>query len=142
MRNLKAYQLVWVSAILILLLSALGVNTTFDIKYHDTYFVSNLFHLGILFSLLLAFIGLIYWWILDKPANDRLQITHLGLTIGVMAAMLLTIFVNDKFFRLGFSTSKLINTCFFLVLLVLVVSQLLLVINVIIALMGRKKGLK
>lgn len=142
MRNLKAYQLVWVSAILILLLSALGVNTTFDIQYHDTYFIFPLIHLGMLFSIVLGILGLIYWWILDKPANERLQITHLGLTIGVMAAMLLTLLVNGKFFQLGFSTSKLINTCFFLLLLVLVVSQLLLVSNVIIALMGRKKGLK
>lgn len=142
MRNLKAYQLVWVSAILILLLSALGVNTTFDIQYHDTYFVSTIFHLGILFSLLLAFIGLIYWWISDKPANDRLQITHLGMTIGVLAAMLLTLLVNEKYFDLGFSTPRLINTCLTLLVLVLVVSQLLLVSNVIIALTGRKKGLK
>ena len=137
--TLQTHKLVWISILPILLISSLGKNTIFDIQYHDTYFIFPLLHLGILFSIVLGIIGLIYWWISDRPVINWMKLVHLGVTIGFMFTFLITNLVRSKLYDLGFVSLQDDNLTFAIFILIFVGCQLLLLVNIFIGLVGSKK---
>lgn len=136
--KIKAYTAIWLSIPFIVFLSLLSSNTPVDFTYHDIFFVVEILHLSLLFSLLLAFLGLVYWWMRNRPLVYWMKLVHVGVTIGVFTTFLLTHLVKNKLYALGFSTHREINFSFYILILVFIGIQLLFVANIYIGLVGRK----
>lgn len=138
--TLQTHKLIWISILPILMISFLDKNAIFDIQYHDTYFIFPLLHLGILFSIVLGIIGLIYWWISDRPVINWMKLVHIGVTIGFMFTFLITNLVRSKLYDLGFVILMDINLTYAIFILIFVGCQLLFLVNIFKGLVGSKKN--
>ena len=93
----RADNYFWVTALLIFIVGTIdhfvSANPMLDVNVHDTYFVIDRFHLTILFTILYAFLGSIYWTLynLKLKISKALAKSHTKITVfGVMAYWLLS----------------------------------------------------
>ena len=92
----KPYKAIWYSILFLFGLSIIGWNNTIDIQLHDTYFVIASIHMGVLFSIYLGVIGIIYWLIRKKKLVDWMTVIHVVITISTFAIIIITGLIFQK----------------------------------------------
>ncbi len=124
-------KFVWLSIPFILALSFLGAGNYIDIQMHDTYVVLNTLQIGIMLSIILALIGMLYWLVEDKETIKWMVIAHITISILafiilVLASMSFTWLIQQdtRFFRIG-------GNIFLIALLAALGSQLIFMINLV-----------
>lgn len=79
--KVKAHQLVFLCILILLAVSYWKRESGLDIQLHDTYFVFDLFFIGIFFSSYLLIIGISYYLFKDN-LTSWMTILHLVITLG------------------------------------------------------------
>jgi heme/copper-type cytochrome/quinol oxidase subunit 1 len=138
----KAYYLLLISSLILLILGFLEGEETFDINVYDIYFVIANCHLYWLFSIFFLFFFLIYIFF-DFGKVELIKILSKLHIFGSLFSLLIFIFPcsliydqsNFKFYD-EFLWINIIVTISFLVLLFL---QLLFIINMVVSLIKRMK---
>ncbi len=132
-------KFVWLSIPFILALSFLGVGNNIDIQMHDTYFVFDTFQIGIMLSVILALIGMLYWLVEDKETIKWMVIAHVTITILAFIILVLTsmsftwlIQMDTSFFGIG-------GNIFLMALLAALGSQLIFMINLVQSLLQNRE---
>jgi len=133
----------------VFVISLIKWNYSVDIQMHDTYFVIALLHVGILFVLILAIIGGIYWLVRSKKLIGFLTISHVTITIFLI--LVIVVFfakpepdpANMTFDPLNsnFGTWKLWNQMIIGGMLVWILSQLIFLVNLVISLIRNEENL-
>ena len=106
---------------------------------HDTYFVIASIHIGLLFSVLLGIIGLIYWLIRNKRLVNWMTAIHVTSTILTFALIILTGLIFKKVIESDFETFRTINQILFAIILYAFLSQLIFITNLILSLIKSKE---
>lgn len=118
--------------LLILVLSAFGWNNIHDIQLHDLYIVFPLKHLGLLSSVFLGFIGVLYWLVRKVKLIRWISYLHAISTIFPILVIILL--------YLSFSVeeySAVSNKIFWIAIWILFIAQPLFLINVILGMLHR-----
>lgn len=131
MMNNKPHKIIWLAIPGLLLLTAIGRNSTIDIQLHDTYYVIFTWQVGLLWSLILMIIGWWYWLAKAKELINWMTFTHVLLTI---AAGYLMVLVGCFFKALitmgeGGEMFRVTNQLLFFLIIATVVSQVIFLIN-------------
>jgi heme/copper-type cytochrome/quinol oxidase subunit 1 len=134
----KPYKAIWYSILFLFGLSIIGWNNTIDIQLHDTYFVIASIHIGILFSIYLGVIGIIYWLIRKKQLVDWMTVIHVVITISTFALIIITGLIFQKIIEGDFETFRTVNQILFVVILIALLSQLIFIINLTFGLIRNK----
>jgi len=135
----KPYKSIWWSIPIVLGLSIIGFNSAIDIQMHDTYFVIASIHIGILFSILLGIIGLMYWLIRKKRLVDWMTAIHVISTILIFVLIVLTGLIFKKVIQSDFETFRTVNQIMFVIILIAMLSQLLFIANLVFSLIKNKQ---
>jgi len=122
----KPYKIIWLSIPLVIGLSLIGLNKTIDIQMHDTYLVISLFHVGILFSIILGVIGFFYWLMRKKKLINWMTVVHVIITIGSFLIILIGAMLAKIFFLQVDTLTPLSS-----IILIGLLSQLLFLFNLI-----------
>ncbi len=133
----KPYKAIWYSILFLFGLSIIGWNNTIDIQLHDTYFVIASIHIGVLFSIYLGVIGLIYWLIRKKKLVDWMTVIHVVITISTFA-LIITGLIFQKIIEGDFETFRTVNQILFVVILIALLSQLIFITNLTFGLIRNK----
>ncbi len=128
--NMKAYSVLWLSIPIVFVLSRMSLTATLDLKYHDTYFVFDSVFFSLLFSCILAVVGLLYWLMRHQTMIVWMKMIHVGVTIGILLAFQIISLVRSKLNDLGFSTFREINHTLTVLILLFIMCQALLVFNI------------
>ena len=134
----KPYKAIWYSILFLFGLSIIGWNNTIDIQLHDTYFVIASIHIGILFSIYLGVIGIIYWLIRKKKLVDWMTLIHVVITISTFALIIITGLIFQKIIEGDFETFRTVNQILFVVILIALLSQLIFITNLTFGLIRNK----
>jgi len=105
----------------------IGLKKTMDIQMHDTYFVIALIHVGILFSIILGVIGLLYWLMRKKKLINWMTIVHVFTTIASFVSILIGAMLATKIFFLQIDILSPLS----IIILIGLLSQLLFLFNLI-----------
>ena len=135
----KPYKSIWWSIPIVLGLSIIGFNSVIDIQMHDTYFVIASIHIGILFSILLGIIGLMYWLIRKKRLVDWMTAIHVISTILIFVLIVLIGLLFKKVIQSDFEMFRTVNQIMFIIILIAMFSQLLFIANLIFSLIKNKQ---
>lgn len=127
----KPYKAIWYSILFLFGLSIIGWDNTIDIQLHDTYFVIASIHFGVLFSIYLGIIGIIYWLIRKKRLVDWMTVIHVVITILTFALIIITCLILQKIIEGGFETFRTINKIIFVLVLIALLSQFIFIANLI-----------
>jgi hypothetical protein len=130
----KPYKFILLAIPFVILLFSLGIDSTIDMNVHDTYFVIDPKHLGVLFSLPLVGLSFVYWVFRKWDLSKSLTLIHTLISVfGIMSISFWSLV-----FLLPDETAQQIwlktNQAIWLILTVWTISQLLLVINLLIGL--------
>jgi len=134
----KPYKIFWLSIPILLAISIMGMNQTTDIQLHDTYFVIDVVHVGILFSVIAGLIGLLYWLFRNKRLVNWMTFSHVITT----SLFLLLFMVNSVFNKSewsDFNSYTIINRFHFFIILIVFLNQLLFLSNLVISLFRKIK---
>jgi len=134
----KPYKIFWLSIPILLAISIMGMNQTTDIQLHDTYFVIDVIHVGILFSVIAGLIGLLYWLFRNKRLVNWMTFSHVITT----SLFLLLFMVNSVFNKSewsDFNSYTFINRFHFFIILIVFLNQLLFLSNLVISLFRKIK---
>lgn len=134
----KPYKSIWWSIPIVLGLSIIGFDSAIDIQMHDTYFVIASIYIGIMFSILLGLIGLIYWLIRKKRLVDWMTAIHVISTILIFVLIVLTGLIFQKTIEGDFDTFRTVNQILFVVILIALISQLIFITNLTFGLIRNK----
>ena len=74
--NRKPYKVIWFSIPLVVILSMFKVDSSLDVHLHNTYYVVHSIHIGIILSVMLGIIGLIYWILRNVKLINWLTTIH------------------------------------------------------------------
>ncbi len=139
----KPYKPIWYSILLLIVLSMIGFNNAIDIQLHDTYFVIALIHTGILFSIYLGIIGIIYWLIRNKRLVNWMTVTHVVTTNSTFTLIIITGLIFKKVIEGNIETFRIVNQILFVLIIIALLSQLIFITNlVMVLLMNKPKKLK
>ena len=143
----EPYKIIWWSIPIISGISIIRWNYSIDIQMHDTYFVINSFHAGILFAIVLFIIGGIYWLVKSKKLIDSLTIVHITITIFLFLSIVI-FFAKPDVVKMAldqnnsnFEAWKLWNQMIIGGILVWVLSQLIFLVNLVISLIRNEENL-
>lgn len=141
----KAYYLLFITSLILLMLGFLVGEETFDINIHDTYFVIANSHLYWLFSSLL-FITFIFYFLLNITKiklNKIISKIHIFGTIILIVLLIFpyTLFSNPNEFPL-FDSFEYINIVLTISFLILLFLQLLFIINIFVSLIKKVKSFR
>lgn len=134
----RPYKAIWYSVLFLIGLSIIGWNNTIDIQLHDTYFVIASIHIGVLFSIYLGVIGIIYWLIRKKKLADWMTVIHVVITISTFALIIITGLIFQKVIEGDFETFRTVNQILLVVILIALLSQLIFLTNLIFGLIRNK----
>lgn len=134
----RPYKVIWYSVLFLIGLSIIGWKNTIDIQLHDTYFVIASIHIGVLFSIYLGVIGIIYWLIRKKKLVDWMTVLHVIFTISTFALIITTGLIFQKVIESDFEIFRTVNQILFVVFLIALLSQLIFITNLIIGLIRNK----
>lgn len=134
----RPYKAIWYSVLFLIGVSIIGWNNTIDIQLHDTYFVIASIHIGVLFSIYLGVIGIIYWLIRKKKLFDWMTLIHVVITISTFALIIITGLIFQKVIEGDFETFRTVNQILFVVILIALLSQLVFLTNLIFGLIRNK----
>lgn len=125
---------------IIMIIGFLNRKETLDINVHDTYYVINNLHLAIILSIFLAIISLGYFLIkiFSIPLINWMTISHILITIFGMLIIYILFRIQLNFEVKSYDiesilkyskTIQRVNFTLFLVLIVVLLSQLVFLIN-------------
>lgn len=145
MMKFKAYYLLLIASLILLMLGFLASEETFDINIHDTYFVIANCHLYWLFSSLL-FVIFIFYFLLDIAIiriNKIVSKIHIfGSVISITLLIFpYSLFSNPKEFPL-FDSFEYINIVLTISFLIILFLQLLFIINIFVSLIKKMKSFR
>lgn len=129
----KPYKVIWLSIPILLILSLIDIGSALDIQMHDTYFVITSFHLGILLSIILALIGFLYWLVKEKRLINWMTFIHVIVTLLTFLIIVLAGLSFKNLVQSDFGMFRVINQLIFVLVFVSIVSQIVLLINLIIS---------
>lgn len=132
----KPYRSIWIAVPVIISLSLIGLNGVMDVQMHDTYFVISLFHVGVIFSLFLGLAGFIYWLFRKRRLVNWMTVTHIAITISAFVLVLLSGLISNG----SLEVSRSVNQFLLPIIILVVLSQLIFIVNLIIALIRKKRG--
>ncbi len=132
------YKPIWLTIPWIMLLSLGGINRSLDFQLHDTFFVLATVHVGSALALILAIVGLIYWWMRDRSLIKWMTLVHLASTIISSSLILLVSIVWKASSPAHLADFQRINQALLGLIGILLVGQILFLINVNIALIRGK----
>jgi heme/copper-type cytochrome/quinol oxidase subunit 1 len=135
----KPYKSIWWSIPIVLGLSIIGFNSAIDFEMHDTYLVISSIHIGILFSILLGIIGLMYWLIRKKRLVDWMTAIHVTSTIIIFVLIVLTGLIFKKVIESDFKIFRTVNQIMFIIILIAMLSQLVFIANLLFSLIKNKQ---
>jgi heme/copper-type cytochrome/quinol oxidase subunit 1 len=127
----KPYKAIWYSILFLFGLSIIGWDNTTDIQLHDTYIVISSIHIGVLFSIYLGIIGIIYRLIRKKKLVDWMTVIHVVITILTFALIIIKGLIFQKIIEGDFETYRTVNKVLFVVILIALLSQLIFITNLI-----------
>jgi heme/copper-type cytochrome/quinol oxidase subunit 1 len=136
-------KICWITIPVILLIGLPTANNTFDLQLHDTYFVISNLHLGVLFSIFLAFLGAGYWIInnIDGNLSKFFSWIHMIVTIGTMLLILLFTFLAEfqNAVDPDYTTLSLIDVGMSFVMMAFILCQPIYLLNLVIGFLRRKR---
>lgn len=132
------YKAIWYSILVLFGLSIIGWDNTIDIQLHDTYFVIASIHIGVLFSIYLGGIGVIYWLLRKKKLIDWMTVIHVVITISTFALIIITGLIFQKIIEGDFETFRTVNQILFVIILIALLSQLIFITNLTYGLISNK----
>lgn len=145
MKKFKAYYLLLIASLTLLMLGFLAGEETFDINMHDTYFVIAHSYIFLLFFLLLFFFFTIYFS-LDKAKMNLIKILYKIHVFGTLISVLGVFFPYSFFFYSTkfslFDYPGFINICITISFLLFLFLQLLFIINIFVSLINKVKSIR
>ena len=132
------HKIIWLSIPVVMGLGIIGLNRNLDLQLHDTYFVLASIYVGFYSSLVLAFIGLLYWLVRKKQLIAWMTTLHVLITIAAFILIAGSGLVFDNRHYWDISAFRTINQLLTTVLLIALLSQFLFVVNLVIGLVGKK----
>lgn len=127
------HKLTWATILLISIITILAPSKTVDIQMHDTYIVMALLHLGIAFSIILGFIGGVYWLFRKKKLIQWMTFTHLGITLFSFLSISIIALFYQNFARSNPDFFRIINQLLLTLIPIVLFIQILFLINLIIS---------
>ena len=134
----KPYKLIWWSMTIILGLSIIRYNDAIDIQIHDTYIVIALIQIGLLFSMILGIIGLVYWLVRHKKLVSWMTAIHVIVTVLTFIFIVLRVLMPHFFLEGHFDIVRAINQIIFIVILIAILTQFVFLTNLIFSLIRNK----
>lgn len=125
---------------LILGLSVIGINRATNIQLHDTYYVVALFHVGLMLSIILGVIGLLYWFFRKKKLIPWMTFIHVTTTILCFVGFMLSDFLFKEQRVSEYNFYNTVHTILSVLLLISIASQLLFLVNLIVSLIRKKRN--
>lgn len=136
--SVKTYKYFWLTIPIIIILALFNPKGTFDLQLHDTYFVTTLKQIALCFSIFLTVIGFIYWLLRDYRFSNWLNILVAVVTICSLIGFTLISAFQLKIVGNNFQLHKTLNSIAWILLITFILSQVLLMINLAIALIRGK----
>ncbi len=133
----KPHKQIWYSIPMIVVLSMIRVNSTIDIQLHDTYLVIKSLHIGVIFSVILGIIGLVYWVMKEKKLVNWMTRFHVATTIFVFCIIMVTGIILQDVIEGSLRVFRVINQFLFAVILIGIISQLVFIVNLFLGLIKR-----
>lgn len=134
----KPFNAIWFSIPFILGLSFLRPFGIIDFGIHDTYYVISIFHLGILFSLVLGLSGMLYWLVRGIRLIDWMTVWHVVFTITAFLVILFAGLKSDLAIPLHFNNNSIINQFIIVIILLMISAQLIFLLNLILSIIINK----
>lgn len=135
----QPYKILWWTIPVMFLLIVFGIDSTFDIQKHDTYYVVSSLHLTMLFTLILSFLGGIYWLLRFHKLQPILNMIHaLGTSfcfIGIVLSAILQSIYRTKDMLLF----NELNSIGAILIFMFFIFQFIFIINILIGLIRGKK---
>jgi hypothetical protein len=127
----------WIAALVVFILPFLSSRPTVDFQLHDNYFFVPPLHVGLMLAVMLLGIWLLYWFTRGLELSPWMTASHLFITVillvAIGVAMILSPFLDLEDFQRHRQFNGFILLGFSLALL----SQLLFLLNLIIALVKK-----
>lgn len=123
--------------ILILLCSDEGA---IDMQLHDTYYVIAASHIAVLFAILLGLLGCIYWLLRRYKLVEVLTWVHTIVSIIAILGMAIISILQRKNSEKSFEDFRSINSIGTSLIVLFILVQLLLIINIVVAMMGGRNN--
>lgn len=123
---------------LILITLIFFTNNAFDLQLHDTYIVVSWFYIAILFSMMSALIGFIYWIMRKYKMLRILTLAHTFLSIVSIIGVLITIIIQQNISIGQFKEFSFLNTISTNLILLFILTQLVFIFNIAIGLLRGK----
>ena len=145
MKKFKAYYLLFISSLIMLILGFFVGRETLDINLHDTYYVVISNHLYWLISILLFLFFLIYL-LFDKAKINFGHIFSKVHILGTLISVLGLLFPYSLIFSKAefplYDNSQYINLSMTISILVFLMLQILFVINIFVSLVKKMKSFR
>jgi len=142
MKKIKIHFFFWFVTIGFLLLSWYWHNTDsyIDVNVHDTYYVIRQSHLSILFAVIYAFLGFVYFiFSLSKVTLNRILFKiHSAITLGIVPLFFIGEYILEAKKKSDFplfDDNSNFEYFVFILGLLFVIAQLLFILNVIFSLL-------
>ena len=137
----QPHQLFWGSILLIWLAVFLLPAEAIDIQFHDTYLVIAYYHVAIFLTILLAGIGLLYWFFRKKQLIQWMTIFHTLISmLPILVLFIWNGFPSEDGVRDYIEGDAISRSIPYLILLLgFIFGQILFILNLLIALFKKTK---
>ncbi len=135
----KIHLRYWLCAPILFITVILSLNEAVDFMMHDTYLVIATMYIAITIFVTLFVAGLIYWIFQNFQLIGWMTTAHTVLTFLPLLALLTTVILDNNFLDEGQKPYTIVNEFHLITLMLFLMSQLILISNVIIGIMRGKK---
>lgn len=134
----KPYMIFWIFIPVILILGAFGWDNSMDIQYHATYYVISVEYTVITFMITSGLLSLVYYLIGRRTLISWMTIGHVIATIISFLALLIINILFQSLIK-DPSAFRRLNKIVYLLLFIISFSQIIFLVNVILALIRNNK---
>lgn len=135
----KAYKILWWTIPLVVLILLCGQEAAFEIQLHDTYLVVALWQIALFLAVTLAFIGGVYWLLREYRLVVGLSLLHSIVTAQAFIGISIIVVCQGSYSSESMSILPVLESGFKLLGLSAILAQLVLIVNIVIALVRGKE---
>jgi len=136
--NASIYKSLWWTILVTGSIPLLFSESSFDLQWHDTYFVIAGIHLSIVLSLFLVVLASIYWLLRDYHLIHILTIFHVFVTISSIIGIDILTILQSLWLENDIQFYFKLNRIGIILLVILLTTQIFLFINIIVGLIRGK----
>ncbi|MCP3927934.1 MAG: hypothetical protein GY705_02400 [Bacteroidetes bacterium] len=141
----QPYKIIWWAIPIVLGISLIKKNFAIDIQMHDTYFIIDSTHAGILLSIFLIILGVIYWLTKNLKLINWMTIFHVLVSILIILSILFFLMnpnivsENHDIKNFNFEYHRRVNQMVLAGISVWILSQLIFIINLTVSIIRNQR---